>query len=1276
MALSNQLLSEFAKITNDNNKKTENTTAYGEVIRVGSDSFVKIDGSELLTPFQRTVTVKEGDRVRLKVENHSVTVTGNLSDPSYSSSEGEAAHGKIEEFDIIISHKVTTDEIYAIEGYFEHLQAIIAEIEDLQAVYAHIEELKATYINADHLNANDIKAINAEIERLKTQILESEHITTDQIDACYGYFNNIEAYNAKFVYVSAEILEAMKASIEELDVEHLDAKYAQIDFANIGEAAINKLKAHFADIDFANIDVAAINNLTAKMVNIDFATINQATIESLEAKYADIDFSNIGIAAIKKLFADSGIIKDIIVEQGKITGELVGVTIKGDLIEAGTLRADKLVVLGEDGLYYKLNIDGLDNISTSQANKFVVLDTEPDDWSTNYTDYYLIDNNAYKHIVGEEAPTFVANTYYKLSAVHGSGLDGTNIIAQTITADKINVSDLVAFDATIGGFDIDAHAIHSHTKTSATSTVRGLYMNDSGEFAIGDMNHFMRYYHDTTTDTYKLEIQADNIKMGTGNKDLQETLDDMQDKIDASKKEIATNIASIVIQYAKGDSSTDAPTTGWSENTPQWEQGKFIWTKQIVTLNNGTVNTSKPVCITGNTGAQGEPGKTGASSYTYVRYSANPDGTDFTSNPSSTTEYIGIYTGVVSTAPTDKNAYTWSKYKGDPGPQGNPGQQGNPGSDGNGINSISYFYAATSTQIAPSASSITSTTIPTMSSSNKYLWQKQVIDFTDTGVPDKTIVALIGVYGDQGQQGNPGQAGTSVTIISKSVDYTTSTSGTSIPSSGWKSTIPSVTLGHFLWTRTIVSYSDGNSTTSYSVAHAGTNGVDGDDGLGIKTITEQYYLSTSKTSCTGGSWSTTMPTWEENKYIWMRMKIEWTYDGSTVAKTTYTSPFLAEAINLSHENIAEINSKINKWIKSVTTYYATSDSNDYIGNDVVWSTTKPTGISGKAIWVKNKIVYSDDTESETMPICQFAFYPSGSTPSVSMTTQSETGYNFEKNGEWYQNTNQKQDSTTCQSIFNVTNNTSGTKRVEVVYQQDGEVGFDYLIINGSTTQSNNSGSKIFSVNSNTTVSWTIQYKKDGSASKNTDTGKFKFLYAPDTLNNVYNQYYVSSSITGLTNGSWIDSFPNMDNKDKYLWKRERFVWSNGDVTYGNAYLIGPCYVNVSYVVNELERTLNSTFGTTQNGWEMMFNVLTSNINNINKYIRFENGNIVLGEEGNAVTLKLENDVIAFYQFGQRVAYFSDGELKVSQASITTQLNLGNFEFVPGKNGNLTFRKKG
>lgn len=81
-----------------------------------------------------------------------------------------------------------------------------------------------------------------------------------------------------------------------------------------------------------------------------------------------------------------------------------------------------------------------------------------------------------------------------------------------------------------------------------------------------------------------------------------------------------------------------------------------------------------------------------------------------------------------------------------------------------------------------------------------------------------------------------GQNGTSVTVKSTSVTYQVGSSGTTKPTGTWNADIPSVGNGQYLWTKTIVTYSDGKSTTSYSVSYKGTNGVDGADAISM-TIT-------------------------------------------------------------------------------------------------------------------------------------------------------------------------------------------------------------------------------------------------------------------------------------------------------------------------------------------------------------------------------------------------------------------------------------------------------
>ena len=85
-------------------------------------------------------------------------------------------------------------------------------------------------------------------------------------------------------------------------------------------------------------------------------------------------------------------------------------------------------------------------------------------------------------------------------------------------------------------------------------------------------------------------------------------------------------------------------------------------------------------------------------------------------------------------------------------------------------------------------------------------------------------------------KGQTGQNGTSVTVSSTSVTYQVGASGTTKPTGEWSTTVPNVPNGQFLWTKTVVKYSDGKSTEAYSVSYKGTNGSNGKDGLDAITM--------------------------------------------------------------------------------------------------------------------------------------------------------------------------------------------------------------------------------------------------------------------------------------------------------------------------------------------------------------------------------------------------------------------------------------------------------
>ena len=432
MALSNDLISQFVKATKDDKKSSNETTMYGTIVYDGKP-YVKLDGSDLLTPVSTTANVQDGERVTVLIKNHSAIVTGNISSPSARKEDVDNLTDEIAEFEIVVADKVSTDELVAVNAKIDNLIAEDVTINGkLVAAEAAIGELEAANVNV----TGKLTAAEGEIENLKTTKLDAEvaditYATIESLEATDAKIHNLEVTYGEFEDLTTERLEAAEAEIEKLDVEKLDVSWANIDFANIDQAVI------------------------------------------------------------AQLFSESGIIKDLVVENGMVVaGELVGVTIKGDLIEGGTIVADKLVVLGEDGLYYKLNVNG-ESVEAEQ------------------TDY--------------------------------NSLNGSVITAKSVTAEKISVSDLVAFGATIGGFNITTHSLYSGVKESVNNTTTGIYMDTDAQFAIGDDSNYIRFYKDES-DNYRLDIAASSMLFSQSAKDGESSLEDLDEKINETGENLSSEL--------------------------------------------------------------------------------------------------------------------------------------------------------------------------------------------------------------------------------------------------------------------------------------------------------------------------------------------------------------------------------------------------------------------------------------------------------------------------------------------------------------------------------------------------------------------------------------------------------------------------------------------------------------------------------------------------------------------------------------------------------------
>lgn len=443
MGLSSDLISQFVKTTNDKDEKKNEATVNGTTVEYNGTIYVRLDGSDRLTPISSTAGVVADDRVQVMIKDHEATVTGNLSSPSARTDDVKDIASKISEFEIITAYRVTTEDLVATTATIDRLKAATAKFENMQAVDAKIESLLAKFANLEYFTAKDADIINADIDNLQVMFGEFDNISAEDMEVINACIKQLKGYTADFTYVSADVLSAMRADIKQLDVEKLNAQQADLEYANI-------------------------------------------------------DFTNIGSAAMESFYARSGLIENVVVGDQTITGTLVGVTIKGDLIEGNTIAADKLVVKGTDGLYYKLNTDGM----TTEAEQ---------------TEY--------------------------------NSLNGSIMASKSITASKISVDDLVAFDATIGGFNITDDSLYSGVKESVDNTTRGVYLDNTGQIAFGDSNNFIKYYKDEEGN-YKLAIAADTLTLSSGNyatvDDVYVVRDNLTSSI-SSVSETVDNLSSDII---------------------------------------------------------------------------------------------------------------------------------------------------------------------------------------------------------------------------------------------------------------------------------------------------------------------------------------------------------------------------------------------------------------------------------------------------------------------------------------------------------------------------------------------------------------------------------------------------------------------------------------------------------------------------------------------------------------------------------------------------------
>lgn len=631
MALSKNLISDFVKATTDDKKTAEETTLYGTIVEYNGSKYVRLDGSDMLTPYTATVAAKAGERVRVSVGKHSATVTGNVSSPAARTGDVEELGRKVDTFDVVVANKAT----------IKDLEVERARVDDLVADNVVIKN----QLTADSAEIKDLKADNVDIKgKLTARDAEIENLKANKIDA--------EVVSAN--YATIKNLEATQASVKELS-----ANKANITDLTAATGRIDKLESKDIETD----------KLIAKKANIDLANVNNAWIEKGVLKDGSI-----GSAAIHEGAVTNAKIADATIEAAKIK------SINADSIVAGTIKTERLIITGPDGqdsIVKAINIaNGVSEAEVNgqkiQAASIDVVDLSA--FQAKIAQFDMSQNAIYSGKLAINDPTsgvYISTTGLGL----GDGAltskkespiqmyaDGVFKLKGKNSSLEFNpVTDML--DINVSNFRIgskEAATVDNTVKstleqfyssTSPTSLVGGSWSNNPPTWTEGKYiwrRNFVTYGDDRTEFTpsengvcitgntgaqgargpqgatgAKGETGAQGpqgiqgVKGETGPQGPQGVQGAKGDKgatgpqgptgpkgetgaqgpqgNPGSTGPQGVSVTTIKDQWYKSTSNTAQAGGSWSDTQPNWESGKYIWTRSHITFSNGNTTTTNPV---------------------------------------------------------------------------------------------------------------------------------------------------------------------------------------------------------------------------------------------------------------------------------------------------------------------------------------------------------------------------------------------------------------------------------------------------------------------------------------------------------------------------------------------------------------------------------------------------------------------------------------------------------------------------------------------------------
>lgn len=763
---------------------------------------------------------------------------------------------------------------------------LMARVSKLETSFTNPQEDKCTLTNFIEVTSNiseEMRKIASQLEGYVEGAIENR-FPIDGEDIKEGAINGVHIYESS---ITTDHLYAGSVTAEKIKADSIETKHLQADSIKSQHISSEQIEANHIKSGTITAEKIQAGTITAESGIIADATIGTAQIKDAE----------ITVAKIQNAFVDS-----LVANQGKFQSAHIG-KLTSDNIDANTIKAEHITASVIDAI--NLNVEGKISADRIEAIEMVIEEIDAGKITTGTLDADRITSSVITAInasienatidsakIGSLSADKITSGDIETDRLKANAISAINASIGNATINSAKIGELDASKITTGTLDadrieagsIDASKISSDTISAIEVSASEITASKiaSGEIKVGDANII-----DGTISGAKI------TKASIGNAQISEAFiaDAFIQNITADKIKGGTlDAKDITVKNLNAESITVGQING-----KQIAQGAIGYDKLDEFLSGDIRNTITNVDkVLEDVGLVQETVEKTVKSVD-VEYAQN----DSSTNPPTS--------GWQTTPPTWTNGkFIWSRTTTvlsdgtssttDPvcitGAKGSSGSNGSDGKDGKGVKSTSITYQASSSgTVTPTGS--WSQTIPSVGA-GQYLWTRTITTYTDDSTTTSYSIGRMGTNGTNGSNGSDGKG-----IKTTTITYQASNSGTSVPSGSWVSSIPTVSAGQFLWTKTVITYTDNTTSTSYSVGKMGEKGDKGDTGAigqGVDSITEEYCVSTSKTTAPESGWTTTPPTWSSGKYVWTRSKI--VYKNPTATK--YTTPICDsswEAVN-------------------------------------------------------------------------------------------------------------------------------------------------------------------------------------------------------------------------------------------------------------------------------------------------------------------------------------------------------------------------------------------